>query len=63
MKQGRAGWNFRNFITVNYGFCWKFNKSAGWNKGVQGEKFKKFNKFCCTIIWETKVQKYKYQKH
>ena len=33
----------------------KFSKSAGWNKVVQVGKFLKFNKVCCTIIWETKV--------
>ena len=43
---------------MNYGFSLKiskFNKSAGWNKGVQVGKFLKFNKVCCTIIRETKV--------
>ena len=44
----------------NYELCLclqtsKFNKSAGWNKGVQVGKFLKFNKVCCTIIRETKV--------
>ena len=58
MKEGRAGWNFGNFITKNYGFCFKisrFNKSAGWNKDVQFGKFIKFSKVCCTTIRETKV--------
>ena len=43
---------------MNYGFSLKiskFNKSAGWNRGVQVGKFLKFNKVCCTIIRETKV--------
>ena len=37
MEKGHAGWNFWNFITTNYGFCFKiskFDKSAGWNKDV-----------------------------
>ena len=56
-----AGWNFRNFITMDYGFSLKilkFNKSAGWNKGVQVGKMLKINKVCCTIIKETKVSSY-----
>ena len=59
MEQGRAGWNFGNFITMNYGFSLKilqFNKSAGWNKGAQVGKSIEFNKICCTIIKETKVR-------
>ena len=43
---------------MNYGFSLKtskFDKSAGWNKGVQVGKFQKINKVCCTIIRETKV--------
>ena len=59
MEKGHAGWNFGNFITINYGFSLKIskcNKSAGWNKGVQVGKLQKFNKVCCTIIWETKVR-------
>ena len=58
MEYGCADWNFGKFITINYGFCSqisKFDKSAGWNKGVQTGKFSKSMKVCCTIIWETKV--------
>ena len=34
----------------------KSNKSAGWKKGAQAVKFLKLNKFCCTLIQETKVR-------
>ena len=47
-----------NCITVNHSSCLKIsksNKSATQNKSVQVGKFLKFNKVCCTIIWETKV--------
>ena len=57
MEWGHAGWNFGNFITINCGFSLqisKFNKSVGWNKGVQVGKILKFNKVCCTIIQKTK---------
>ena len=52
---------FENFVAINYRFSLKtskFNKSAGWNKGLQVEKFLKFDKVCCTIIWETKVREH-----
>ena len=42
MEKSHAGWNFGNFMTINYGFSLKtskFNKSAGWNKSVQVGKF------------------------
>ena len=43
---------------MNYGFSLKiskFNKSVGWNKGVQVGKFQKSNMVCCTVIQETKL--------
>ena len=52
-----SGWNFGNFITVNYGFSLKvsnFDESASWNKGVQVGKFRESDKVCCTIIWRLK---------
>ena len=58
MEQGHVDWSFGNFVTMNYGFSLKtskFDKRAGWNKGVQVGKFSKFKKVCCTIIRETKV--------
>ena len=58
MEQSHAGWNFVNCITVNHSFCLKIsksNKSASQNKRGQVGKILKFNKFCCTVIWETKV--------
>ena len=47
----------QNLITITYVFSLrilKFNKTVGWNKGVQVEKLL-FNKICCTVIRETKV--------
>ena len=42
MEKGRAGWNFGNFITIDYGFCLKIskiNKHASWNKDAQVGNF------------------------
>ena len=52
---------FGEFYYYKYGFSLKiskFNKSAGWNKGLQFGKFLKFNKVCCTIIRKTKIPTY-----
>ena len=47
-----AGWNFGNFITMNYGFCLEISR---FKIKVQVEKFVKFNKVCRTFIQETQV--------